>query len=139
VRWHTESPLIKCHKGHHVSLHQHGGHGILGHVTGHELCPRHEPLAHEGLQMVLHDLGRSSVLFRHGLRGEKKKHSLSPKNLLSLSLPLSLSLSRRKEGGEETMTHCAGGCRDAQWQPFVFIAPQCHNRGGKAMGPYNTQ
>jgi hypothetical protein len=83
--------------------------------------------------MVLHDLGRSSVLFRHGLRGKKKKCSLSPKNLLSLSL------SRCKEGGEETTTDCAGGCRDAQWQPFVFIAPQCHNRGGKAMGPYNTQ
>jgi hypothetical protein len=76
-----------------------GGHGVLGHVTGHELCPRHEPLAHEALQMVLHDLGRSSVLFRHGLRGKKKKCSLSPKNLLSLSL----SLGARKEGRRQRL------------------------------------
>jgi hypothetical protein len=77
------------------------GHGVLGHVTGHEIYPRHEPLAHEALQMVLHDHGRSSVLFCHGLRGKKKKRSLSPKNLLSLSL--SLSLGARKEGRRQRL------------------------------------
>jgi hypothetical protein len=73
VWWHTESPLIKCHKGHHVSLRQREGHGVLRHVVGHEHRRRHEPLAHERLQMVLCDLGWGLVLFRHGSRGKEKQ------------------------------------------------------------------
>jgi hypothetical protein len=66
VRWRNESPLIKCYKGHHVSLHGRGGHGVPRHIEGHELHRHHKPLIHEALQVTMHNLGRGPVLFRHG-------------------------------------------------------------------------
>jgi hypothetical protein len=66
VRWHTEFPLIKCYKGHHVSFRWRGECRVLWHVAGRELRCHHKPLVHEALQVTLRDLGRGPILFRHG-------------------------------------------------------------------------
>jgi hypothetical protein len=120
MRRHTESPLVECHKGHHVFLHRSGGHGVLEHAADHELCRRHEPLAHEVLQVLLHDRGRGPVLFRHGSRGKEKQRSLSPKKLPFLSHKHTLF--RRKKEDEKAMADCARGHKGVQGRTFTFIA-----------------
>jgi hypothetical protein len=85
---------------HHISLYQHGGHGILGlgHALGHKIHRCHEPLPHEALEVVLCDHGKGSFMFCHGSRGKEKQWSLSPKiSLFNLSLSLSLLGERKKK------------------------------------------
>jgi hypothetical protein len=64
-------------------------------MTGCELHHRHEPLAHEVLQVRLHDPLRGLALFLHSLIRKEKQRSISPRNFpcLYLSIYLSLSLS----------------------------------------------
>jgi hypothetical protein len=102
VQWHIESLLVKCHEGDHISLHQRGGREVLGHVAGHELHSRYDPLAHNVLQVLLRDLGRGPVLFCHVSGGKEKHCSLNLKNLSYFSF--SLSFLRRKEEGKKTTT-----------------------------------
>jgi hypothetical protein len=97
---HIKSLLIKCHKGHHVSLRRWRGRGVLRHVTGHKFRHYHKSLVHEALQMAMCDLGRvqsySAMLKREGAA----TLSIPQKSPLSLSPPpLSLSpfLGSRKE------------------------------------------
>jgi hypothetical protein len=113
---------------------QRGGCEILRHTAGYELRRRHEPPTHEALQVRLRNLKRGLVLFRHGLRGQEKQRSIMPKQT-----PLSLSLFKHREGGEEAMGIHARGHRGALGQPSTFIAPRCDKRGGKSMGPYKVQ
>jgi hypothetical protein len=104
VRWHTKSPLVKRHKGHHVSLHGHGEHEVLWHAVGRKLHRRHEPLVRETLQVTLHNIGRGSVMFRHCLRRKEKKHSPNPGTSLFFSFSfflLLLSLSFFSRVGKE--------------------------------------
>jgi hypothetical protein len=103
VRWHTKSSLIECYKGDHVSLCQRKGYKVLRHVVGRKLHRHHEPLPHEILQVLLHNLGEGLVLFSHDSRGMEKQCSLNPKSLSFVSL----CLFRHKEEDEEAMTDCA--------------------------------
>jgi hypothetical protein len=105
VRWHTKSPLIKCHKGHHVSLRGRRERGVLWHAAGCKLCHRHEPLDHEALQVTLRNLRRGLALFCHGLRRKEKQHSPSPDNSLFFFLSpfFSLFLFRRSESASSPL------------------------------------
>jgi hypothetical protein len=93
----------------------------------HELRSRHEPLTQKVLQVLPRDLGRGPILFRHDLEGTEKLRSVNPK---TPSLLL-----RCREEDEKTMTNCVREHKGVQGHPFGFIAPWCHNRGGKATGP----
>jgi hypothetical protein len=119
VRRHTESSLVECHKGDLASLYQRGGHGILGHVPGEELHRRHEPLAHEILQVLLHNHEAGLVLLRHFSRGKEKQHSLNPKYF---SFCFS-SFFRCKEEDEKATIDCERGLKHAHGRLFPFIAP----------------
>jgi hypothetical protein len=103
-RQHAESSLVKCHKGDHV------------------LCTHHDPLTHKVIQMLLHDIGRSTILFLHGLGGKEKHHSLNPSNL-----SFSLSFLQRKEEDEKTMANCVRGHKGGLGCSFPFIAPRCRS------------
>jgi hypothetical protein len=119
VQRRTESPLIKCHKEHHISFHRHGEHGVIWHTARRELCRRHKPLFYKLLQVTLHNHGRGPVLFCHGLRMKEKQNSLNPSIplffffLFSFFLFTSLFIFRRREGGKEGMAECARGCKGA--------------------------
>jgi hypothetical protein len=79
------------------------GYKVLRHVVGRKLHRHHEPLPHEILQVLLHNLGGGLVLFSHDSRGMEKQCSLNPKSLSFVSL----CLFRHKEEDEEAMTDCA--------------------------------
>jgi hypothetical protein len=74
VRWHAESPLIECHKGHHVSLRRYGERRVLWHTTSLELRCRHKPMIHEFLQVAWRNGGRSPILLCHASRRKGRQH-----------------------------------------------------------------
>jgi hypothetical protein len=140
MRRRTESPLVKCHKGHHISFRGRGDYRIPWHTTGRRLHRHHEPLLCEFLQMALHNSGRSPILFLHGSRRKEKQYSPNP-GISAISFSLSFSsfrpsfFFRRREGGKEGTTDCTRGYWGVRGRPPTFITLRCHNRGGKAFGP----
>jgi hypothetical protein len=132
VQWQTESPLVKSHKGHHLSVGESRECGIFLHAIGRELCRHHEPLFREILQVLLHNFGRGPILFGHGLRRKEKQHSLNlgiPLSFSSLFFILSIYPSFFLGVGKDVRERqiVPEGVGMHKGGRLLFITPRCHN------------
>jgi hypothetical protein len=118
--WHAESPLIECHKRHHVSSHRQGERRVLCHPTSLKLRHHHKPMLHEFLLVAWHNGGRGPIPLRHVSRRKEGQYLRDPGIfflflfclLSSFSAPLSFF--SHGEGGKERMMDGAQGYRGAQ-------------------------
>jgi hypothetical protein len=141
VHLRTESPLLECHEGYHVSFHKSGECMILWHMASPELHRRHELMLHKFLQMVWHNSGRGPVMLRHG-SGRKgsqclRDPSISPISFFFSFSPLfdpSLFSDIGKEVRRESwIVRMEIGCRRAT------ASFNLRSVDGKAVGPSQTQ
>jgi hypothetical protein len=119
--WRAKSPLIECHKGHHVSFHRCGGIGssdtwqALSSVGAINPC---FTSFYKWAGIMVEGIQSCSAMAQGGREGNTFKILL----FLPISFLLSLSLlfpslfpfCRHREGGKERMTDGAQGYRGAQ-------------------------